>query len=84
MTGLEALQAVQFVTVKGKRLAVIDADDWEALVEWLETVEDLQIVQDAYAQLDAVGGDRTSAGWLPWEEFRKELGRMTTATSISF
>jgi hypothetical protein len=36
MTGTEALQSVQFVTVKGKRLAVLNAEDWEALVEWLE------------------------------------------------
>lgn len=42
MAGLDALQSVQFVTVKGKRLAVLDAENWEALVEWLETLEDLQ------------------------------------------
>ena len=29
MTGLEALQSVQFVTRKGKRFAVLNADDWE-------------------------------------------------------
>ena len=34
MTGLEALQAVQYVSAKGRRLAVIDADDWETLIEW--------------------------------------------------
>ena len=40
MTGLEALQSVQYVTAKGKRLAVIGIDEWEALIEWLETLED--------------------------------------------
>ncbi len=35
MTGVEALQSVQFVTVKGKRLAVLSAEDWEALIEWM-------------------------------------------------
>lgn len=73
MTGLEALQSVQFVTVKGKRLAVLDAENWEALIEWLETLEDLQIVQAAMAQLKAAGGDRQRAGWLKWDEVEQEL-----------
>jgi hypothetical protein len=47
MTGLGALQAVQFVARKGKRFAVLGADDWEALVEWLETAEDSQIACQA-------------------------------------
>ena len=31
MTGSQVLQSVQFVTVKGKRLAFLTAEDWEAL-----------------------------------------------------
>ncbi len=31
MIGTQALQSVQFVTVKGKRFAVLSAEDWEAL-----------------------------------------------------
>lgn len=73
MTGLEALQSVQFVTVNGKRLAVLSAEDWEALIEWLETVEDLALVRDAYTELAAAGGDREQAGWRRWEDFEKEL-----------
>jgi hypothetical protein len=67
MTGLDMLQSVQFVTVNGKRLAVLSADDWEALVEWLETVEDNEIARKAYAALREAGGDRAKAGWLTWE-----------------
>lgn len=73
MTGLDALQSVQFVTVKGKRLAVLDAEGWEALIEWLETLEDVQIVQAALAQLKAAGGNRQRAGWLKWDEVEQEL-----------
>jgi hypothetical protein len=73
MTGIEALQAVQFVTVKGKRLAVLNAEDWEALVEWLETVEDVQIARQAYASLKTAGGDRKKAGWLEWDNVEREL-----------
>lgn len=68
MTAAEALQAVQFVTVKGRRLAVLDAEDWEALVEWIEDLEDTQIVRAAFAELSAAGGDRQKAGWLAWDK----------------
>ncbi len=72
MSGLDALQSVQYVTVKGKRLAVLSADDWEALVEWLETQEDLQIAKEAFAALRAAGGDRRKAGWLDWDEIKED------------
>jgi hypothetical protein len=73
MTGLDALQSVQFVTQKGKRLAILSAEDWEALIEWLETVEDVQTVQQAYAKLNAAKGNRCRAGWLEWNAVRHEL-----------
>jgi len=55
MTGLEVLQSVQYVTVHGKCFAVIDADDWEALLEWLESIEDVEAAQQAYAQQAEIG-----------------------------
>ena len=58
MAGADVLQSVQFVTVKGKRLAVLSAEDWEAFVEWIETLEDTQIARAAFAELKAAGGDR--------------------------
>ena len=73
MTGLEALQNVQFVTVQGKRFAVVDADDWEALLEWLETIEDVEAAEQAYAQLKERGRDRSAAGWVNWEVASQEL-----------
>lgn len=73
MTGLEILQSVQFVTAKGKRFAILSADDWETLIEWLETVEDTQIAQQAYAELKAAGGDRKLAGWLEWKTVSGQL-----------
>jgi hypothetical protein len=45
------LQSVLFVKVKGKRLAVLNAKAWEALVEWLETLEDSQIAREAFNRL---------------------------------
>ncbi len=73
MTALEAVQTVQFITVKEKRFAVIDATEWEALIEWLETLEDLQIFKESYNALEQAGGDRQHAGWLRWEDVRDEV-----------
>ena len=73
MTGLDALQSVQFVTVHGKRLVVVNAEDWEALVEWLETTEDTTIAQQAFAHLKAAGGDRAKAGWRKWSDLEGDL-----------
>jgi hypothetical protein len=73
MTGSEALQSVQFVTVKGKRLAVLSADDWEAFIEWVETLEDVEIARQALAELKAAGGDRKQAGWLAWDDVKEKL-----------
>ncbi len=73
MTALEAVQTVQFVTVKEKRFAVIEAEEWEALIEWLETLEDLQIFQESYQALEKAGGSRQQAGWLRWEAVRDEI-----------
>lgn len=73
MTGLEVLQSVQFVTVKDKRLAVLSADDWEALVEWIENLEDAKIARQAIDELKAAQGDRQRAGWLGWEQAEAQL-----------
>ena len=73
MSGLDALQSVQFVTVQGARFAVVSAEDWETLVEWLETLEDTQIVRQALDDLKAAGGDHKRAGWLGWQTVREEL-----------
>jgi len=73
MSGLEILESVQYVTVKGRRMAVLSADDWEAFVEWLETQEDLQMAKQAYATLKAAKNNRSQAGWHKWDEVKSEL-----------
>ncbi len=73
MAGLEALQTVQFVTKKGKRFAILSAEDWEALLEWLETVEDIQIARQAFADLKTAKGSRRRAGWRKWDTVESEL-----------
>src|SRR5262245_39580549 len=84
MTGLDALQSVQFVTKNGKRLAVLSANDWESLIEWLETVEDAQIAREAFAELKAAKGNRHRGGWLEWDAVKHDLrGEMTMAAMIT-
>ena len=73
MDGPNALQSVQFVTVRGRRLAVLNAEDWEALIEWLETLEDAQVVRRALSALKDASGDRARAGWLSWDAVSGEL-----------
>lgn len=74
MSATDILQSVQFITAKGKRFAVLDAEDWEALIEWLETLEDVQVARQALAELKAAGGDRQRAGWLEWKTIADEIG----------
>ncbi len=38
MKPLEALQSVQFVTIQGKRFAVVSIEDWDMVLAWLETI----------------------------------------------
>lgn len=73
MTGTELLQSVQFATIKGKRVVILSIDDWEALIEWVETLEDIQLARKALADLKAAGGDRERAGWMKWESVEGEL-----------
>jgi hypothetical protein len=72
MAGLEASPCVQYVSVKGERFAIVNIEDWEALLEWLETSGDVPIAGEAYAQPKASGGDRERAGWLRGDELKRE------------
>jgi hypothetical protein len=73
MTALEALQSVQFVTVKGQRFALVSASDWEAIIDWLETLEDIDTAKRAIAELRTADGDRKQAGWMEWDDVEAGL-----------
>ena len=48
------LSTVQFVEAPtGRRLAVMDADNWIGLGEWLEEIEDRQVIRANLARLRA-------------------------------
>jgi len=65
------LSTVQFIEAPtGRRLAVMDADDWIGLVEWLEEIEDRQVVRTNLARLRAGPED---SGAVPLETILDEL-----------
>lgn len=66
----QILTSVQFTTVAGKRLAVLSADDWERLIEWLEDVEDRQIIRSMQDHL-RTGPEKSGA--IPLEVALREL-----------
>jgi len=61
------------VTDEDRWLASSDLDEWQTLVEGLETREDMEIAKDTYAQLEAAGGERARAGWLKWDDVREDF-----------
>lgn len=73
MSGLDALQSVQYVSLNEKRYALVEMDDWEIMLEWLETIEDVGIIHEALAALEAAHGDREQAGFLRWDDVEGEL-----------
>jgi hypothetical protein len=65
------LSSVQFATApNGRRVAVIDAEDWEAFVEWLEDREDDEIIRAALQRLQQ--GPEAS-GAIPLEDALRDL-----------
>ncbi len=65
------LTSVQFTTTpNGRRLAVLSADDWERLIEWLEDLEDRRIIEAAQEHL-RTGPEE--AGAIPLEQALREL-----------
>ena len=76
MTNLqEILKSVEFVVdANGKKKAAqLSISAWEALLDWLESLENLQIAKQALKELKAAGGNRERAGWLKWDDVESEL-----------
>lgn len=70
-----ATNRVQFVVgAEGKPTGVLlDMAIWAHVVAALEDAEDMAVVREALAILNAAGGDRAKAGFRPWAEVRTEL-----------
>jgi predicted DNA-binding protein len=73
MTVAEALASVEFIVDRdGKpRAAVLEIKAWEALMDWLEEMEDRAIVRTALPRL-RMGPEK--AGALRWEDVEAEWG----------
>ena len=59
--------------MEDRQSAVSELDELKAMIERLETLEDVQVAREVYAQLKAAGGDRARAGWLKWDDIKEEI-----------
>lgn len=73
MTVTDMLKAARYVVDDaGRRTAVlVEIEDWERLLAWLELIADNRLAQVALEELSA-GGGAASAGWVDWREGRSD------------
>ena len=71
MLDIKVLENVRFVVdSRGNKAAVqLDLKAWNALLTYLEEIEDRTLVKDTLSRLQS--GPETS-GAIPWDEVRKE------------
>jgi hypothetical protein len=61
---------------EGKPTAVlIDITTWERILDALEDAEDIALVRETLATLEAVGGDLSKAGYISWDQAKAQLGQ---------
>ena len=68
-------QDVRFVVGnEGKPTAVlVDIALWERILDALKDAEDIILVKETLASIDAVGGNLEKAGFISWKSARAEL-----------
>jgi hypothetical protein len=68
-------QDIQFVIgAEGKPTAVlVDISKWEQILDALEDAEDVALVKETLATLDAAGGVPEKAGFLSWSDAKAEV-----------
>jgi PHD/YefM family antitoxin component YafN of YafNO toxin-antitoxin module len=71
-------QDIKFVVgAEGKPTAVlVDISTWEHILDALEDAEDVALVKEILAALDAASGDLEKAGFISWEKAKAELERV--------
>ena len=74
-------QDIKFVIgAEGKPTAVlVDISTWEHILDALEDAEDVALVKETLAALDAASGNLEKAGFIAWEKARAELERVDDA-----
>jgi hypothetical protein len=71
---LETLQAVKFlVDANGQRVAVqLAIADWNALLSWIETKEDEELVRAVLPQLRDLREPSQPTNWVSWDAVKDE------------
>lgn len=70
----DTMKSVQFlVNPAGQQTGVVlNMDDWERLVDWIENAIDIKIATQALRSLNQAGGRPEHAGWLAWDDIEEE------------
>jgi hypothetical protein len=77
---MQAQDVLFVVGNEGKPTAVlIDITLWERILDALEDAEDIMLVKETLASIDAVGGDLENAGFVSWKSARAELEQLDGA-----
>ncbi|MEM7534911.1 MAG: hypothetical protein AAF639_22225 [Chloroflexota bacterium] len=63
MTGLKALQSVQYVMVEQKKFAILDINSWKLFLDWLDTLVDIGSIKSTYKQIADSHTNHTIALW---------------------
>jgi hypothetical protein len=68
-------QQIQFVVgAEGKPTGVLlGIAVWERILQALEDIDDLALARQTLAEIEAAGGDLEKAGFVFWDEVRKDL-----------
>lgn len=71
---LETLQTAKFlVDASGQRVAVqLTIADWNALLSWIETQEDEELIKVALPQLRALREPDQPKSWVSWDAVKDE------------
>lgn len=74
MSVAEAIDSVKFVVdQEGHRTAaMLDIAAWDKLIDWIEDIVDAKQAADILTQLGQHEGRPQRAGWLPWDQIRKQ------------
>ncbi len=74
MTVTDVLKASHFLVDEAghRTAAVLDIDDWNRLLAWIEAIIDTRLAESALAELASASGEPRQAGWLDWQSARGE------------
>ncbi|MFQ5633319.1 MAG: hypothetical protein ACE5I1_31525, partial [bacterium] len=53
---------------------LLDIQNWEAILDWIENITDTEIAINVLQELKAAAGRPQAAGWLEWDKVSEAWG----------